>query len=65
MSSLMLGLIFSVWPLEHQVSAVIRALFNLNAHHGTVFPLSDERDVHLMGQHCPIRLLQSNTVDAL
>jgi len=47
------------------VSAVIGALFNLIAHHGTVFHLSDVRDVHLMGQHCPIRLLKSNTVDVL
>jgi len=37
----------------------------LNAHHGTVFPLPDERDGHLMGQHCPIRQLKSNTVGAL
>lgn len=44
---------------------MIGALFDLSAHHGTVFRLSDERDVHLMGQHCPIRPLKSNTVDAL
>ena len=36
-----------------QVSAAARALFSFNAHCSTVFFLSDKKDVHLMGQHCP------------
>ena len=31
-----------------------KAVFNLNAHCGTVFTFLDEKDVHSTNQHCPI-----------
>ena len=30
------------------------AVFNLNAHGGTVFSVLDKRDVPLIGRHCPV-----------
>jgi len=41
----------NIHPLKSQVYAVARALFNLNAHCGTVFFLLDKKDVHDVGQH--------------
>jgi hypothetical protein len=41
-----------------QVSPVAGALFSLNAHCGTVFSILDKNDKHLMGQSCPLCLLQ-------
>jgi hypothetical protein len=38
---------------------VARTLFHLNAHSGTVFSLSDDKDVHLMGHCSPICLLEA------
>jgi hypothetical protein len=43
------------WQLE-------RVLFNLNAHCSTVFSLSDEKDVHLVGQRCPVHPLEVKQV---
>jgi hypothetical protein len=37
---------------------VARALFNVNAHCGTVFSSLDEKDLHSVGQHCPVRPLK-------
>jgi hypothetical protein len=54
----MCRLTFSIWPFKRQFSAVATLLFNLNSHCGTVFSLSDEKDVHLMGQHCAVCLLK-------
>jgi hypothetical protein len=51
-------LTFSIWSFKSQVSAVARALFNLNAHCGTVLFLFGERDVHLMEHCCPIQPLK-------
>jgi len=48
-----------VWPFTYQVSAVARALFNLNAQHKTLFFFWDKKDVHLKG-HCPICPLKVN-----
>jgi len=48
-------LTFSIWHFKYLVSAAAAgALFNLNAHCGTLFSLSYEKDVLLMGQHCPV-----------
>jgi hypothetical protein len=38
-------LTFSEWSVKLHVSAVVRALFNLNVHFRTLFSVSDERDV--------------------
>jgi hypothetical protein len=53
-------LTFSIWLFKSHVSAVARALFNLNPHCGTAFSLLDEKDIHSMGQHCPVHLLKVN-----
>ena len=37
------------------------ALFNLNSHCGTLFPCSDKKVPHLMGQHCPVHPLKVNS----
>jgi len=42
-------LTFSVRPFKFHIPAVARALFEFNAHCGTVFSFSDETKVHLMG----------------
>jgi hypothetical protein len=34
------------------------ALFNFNAHCRTMFSLSDEECVHVIGQHCPVHPLK-------
>jgi len=47
---------FSVWSLKSQISAVAGALCNLSAHCRTVFSLLDKKDVHFMGQRCPVQL---------
>jgi hypothetical protein len=52
------ALTFGVWLFKLHVSAAVGALFNLNTHCGTVLSLSDEKDVHLMEQFCPISLLK-------
>ena len=49
-------LTFSIWPFKCQFSAAAGALINLNAHCGAVFCCSDEKNVHLMGQYCPIHV---------
>ena len=53
---------FSVWPVE------CRFLLELSTIHfkfpGWVISLLDEKDVHLMGQHCPIHPLKVNKVHA-
>jgi hypothetical protein len=38
-------LTFNIWPFKCQISAVAGALFNLNAHSGTIFSLSDKKDI--------------------
>jgi hypothetical protein len=50
-------LTFSIQPFECQVSAAAGVLFNLNVRHRTVFPYWNAKDVHLMGQLCPVHLL--------
>jgi len=47
-------LTFTIQSFKSQVSATARALLNLNACFGTVFSISDKKDVHLMGQYCPV-----------
>jgi hypothetical protein len=39
---------------------VAGALFTFSAHCGTVFSVSDEKDVHLMGQCCPVHALKAS-----
>jgi len=39
----MICLAFSIWPFQCQVSAVIRALFNVNTHVGQHFPFQAKR----------------------
>jgi hypothetical protein len=51
-----------MWPFEYQVSAVVRALFNGNAHWGTILLTLGGKAVHLMGQCCLIRPLKVNRV---
>ena len=51
-------LTFSVRPFKCQVSAADGTLFNLTAHCKTVFSHLDEKDVHLMGQSCPVHTLK-------
>jgi hypothetical protein len=48
-----------MWPLKSPVSAVARAPIDVNVHCETVF-LSNEKHVHLMGQHFPVHLLKVN-----
>lgn len=46
---------------KSQVCAAARALLHLSAHFGTVFSISDKKDVHLMGQyypHCPNKVME-------
>jgi hypothetical protein len=43
----------STLPFEWQISAMVGALFGLNAHYGTAFFLLHEKNILLMGQHCP------------
>jgi len=39
---MLLTLTFSIWSYKFQVLDAARALFKLNAHYETVFPLSDK-----------------------
>ena len=48
--------------LKSQFSTVDGVLFNLNSHCSTPFSLSNEKDVHLIGPHCPICLLKVNDI---
>jgi len=51
----MLALVtFTIHSFKSQVSATTRALLNLSAHFGTVLSISDKKDVHLLGQYCPL-----------
>jgi hypothetical protein len=34
------------------------ALFCLNAHCGTAFAIPDKKDIHIMGELCPVHLLK-------
>ena len=45
---------FAIQSFKSQVSAAVRTLLNLNAHFGTMLSISDKKDVHLMGQYCPV-----------
>ena len=47
---------FSIWSFKSQVSAVARALFNLNSHCGTMLSLFGKRDVYLMGPIQPLKV---------
>lgn len=48
-----------MWNFKYMVSpAAAGAPFSLNAHCWTVFSLLDEKDVHVMGQHCPVCLFK-------
>ena len=58
-------LTLSILPFKCQVSAVARTLLKLNAHCGAVFSYSDEQDVHLLAQHCPICLLKVNELGVI
>jgi hypothetical protein len=49
---------FRVRLFKCHVSVAAGALFNLNAHCKAMFSLSDEKNVHLMGQCCPIYKLK-------
>ena len=42
----------SVQPFKSHISVAAGALFNYNAHCGTVLSLSDKKDVYLMGHCC-------------
>jgi len=48
---------FSVQSLKSQISAVAGVLRNFSAYYRMVFSLLDKKDVHFMGQCCPVRLL--------
>jgi hypothetical protein len=50
-----LNVTFTVWPFKCQVHAVAGALFSLNAHCRAMVSFLDEKDVHIIWQHCPIR----------
>jgi hypothetical protein len=54
------SLTVSIQLFKFQVSATSEAVFNLNARCATVFSLSDETDVHLMGQHFLVHPLKVN-----
>jgi hypothetical protein len=47
-------LTFSEWSVKFHISAVARALFNVNVHFRILFSLSDERDVQLTRQLCSV-----------
>jgi len=53
-------LTFSVQPFKAHISVAAGALFNYNAHCGTVLSLSDKKDVYLMGQCCSSHPLNVN-----
>ena len=49
-----------IWLLNRRFLLVLEHCSILNAQSGTVFSLSDDKDVQLMGQHslsCPLRLI--------
>ena len=46
-----------VWGFKFQFYAVARALFVLNAYCGILFPFSDEKDIHFLGQRCILLLI--------
>ena len=50
-------LTFSTKPLKSQISAAAGAMFSVNAH-CRMFPLTGEMEVHFIGQHYQVCLLE-------
>jgi len=53
---------FNVQPFNGHISAMVRALFNINNHCRTVFFHSDEKVIDLRGQHCPVNPLKVHLI---